>query len=95
MKTLITICAAVTMILAVNVVSATPVQGIDIEFVTIGNASNAGDTRGAANPSGAGAVAYDYSIGKYEITNGQWNTFVLAAGAPTGNPSNAYDESAY
>ena len=77
-----------------NVASATVVQGINIDFVAIGDAGNAGDTRGAASPSGAGSVAYGYSIGKYEITNGQWDTFVSAAGAPTGNPSNAYDESA-
>jgi hypothetical protein len=42
-----------------------------------------------------GAVAYDYSIGKYEVTNAQWNAFVSAAGAPTGNPSDGYEESAY
>ena len=77
-----------------NVASATVVQGINIDFVAIGDAGNAGDTRGAASPSGAGSVAYGYSIGKYEITNGQWDTFVSAAGAPTGNPSYAYDESA-
>ena len=77
-----------------NVASATVVQGINIDFVAIGDAGNAGDTRGAASPSGAGSVAYGYSIGKYEITNGQWDTFVSAAGAPTGNPSNAYDTSA-
>jgi len=77
-----------------NVASATVVQGINIDFVAIGDAGNAGDTRGAANPSGAGSVAYGYSIGKYEITNGQWDTFVSAAGAPTGNATAAYNTSA-
>ena len=96
MKKVLTICAVVTMVLAVSgVAQATTVQGIDIDFVTIGNAGNAGDTNKEANPRGAGAVAYNYQIGKYEVTNGQWDTFVEAAGAPTGNPSDAYERSAY
>jgi formylglycine-generating enzyme required for sulfatase activity len=77
----------------VNVASATIVQGIDIDFVTIGNPGNPGDIRAAANPTGCGAVGYEYQIGKYEITNSQWDAFVSASGAPTGNPSTAYDES--
>ena len=72
-----------------NYVSAATVQGIDLDFVTIGNAGNAADS------TGYGGVDYDYQIGKYEITNGQWGDFVTAAGAPTGNPSNAYDSSAH
>ena len=79
------------------------VQGINMEFVTIGNSGNPGDTRTGtdaygnriANPYGCGAVDYEYQIGKYEVTNTQWDAFTAAAGAPTGNPSNAYDESAY
>ncbi len=62
------------------------VQGIDFDFVTIGNAGN------AANVNGYGAVGYEYQIGKYEVTNGQWDAFVSAAGAPTGNPGDGYDE---
>ncbi len=77
-----------------NIASAEIVRGIDIDFVTIGNAGNSGDTRAAANPTGCGAVGYEYQIGKYEVTNGQWDAFVSAAGAPTGNPSVAYNESA-
>jgi formylglycine-generating enzyme required for sulfatase activity len=63
--------------------------------VTIGNPGNPGDTRPEANPVGSGAVNYEYQIGKYEVTNEQWNTFVSMAGAPTGNQSTAYDNSAY
>lgn len=81
-----------------NIVSADIIRGIDIDFVIIGNAGNVGDTRTdypySADPYGCGAVSYEYQIGKYEITNGQWDTFVSAAGAPTGNPSNAYDDDA-
>ena len=43
---------------------------------------------------GCGAVSYDYRIGKYEVTNAQWNTFTAAAGAPTGNDG-GYSYSAY
>jgi formylglycine-generating enzyme required for sulfatase activity len=75
-----------------NTVSATIVRGIDIDFVTIGNAGNPGDTRAEANPYGCGVVAYEYQIGTYEVTNAQWNAFVSAVGVPTGNPTNAYDE---
>ncbi len=79
-----------------NVASATIVQGIDIDFVTIGNSGNSGDTRIVSDgTTGYGAVAYDYSIGKYEITNGQWDAFVSAAGSPNGNMSDAYDENVY
>lgn len=51
---------------------------------------------GATNPtSGYGIVNYDYRIGKFEVTNAQWDAFVAAAGAPTGNPSSAYDQDFY
>ena len=75
------------------------VQGINIDFVTIGNPGNPGDTRtdypDSAEPYGCGAVGHEYQLGKYEITNGQWDAFVSLAGAPTGNPSAAYDGSVY
>ena len=69
----------------VNVASADLVQGIKIEFVTIGNAGNPGDTRPDsiesggttwyyANPYGCGSVNYNYRIGKFEITADQWQT---------------------
>jgi len=82
------ILAVVVCVLAVaNIASADTVRGIDINFVTIGNAGNTGDTRlnNQAYPYNCGAVGYNYRIGKYEITNAQWNTFTAAAGAPTGN----------
>jgi len=37
-----------------------------MEFVTIGNAGNAADTTGTPNP--AGAVGYEYGIGKFEVS---------------------------
>jgi formylglycine-generating enzyme required for sulfatase activity len=39
-------------------------NSFEIEFATIGNAGNAPD----ANPNPAGAVPYEYRIGKYEIS---------------------------
>lgn len=79
------ILLAVVLLLAVNVVSAELIRDIDLDFVTIGNAVNAADI------TGYGTVEYDYSIGKHEITNAQWNIFAAAAGVPTGNPTGAYD----
>jgi sulfatase modifying factor 1 len=76
----LTICLAVVCVMAVaNVASADTIRGISMDFVTIGNAGNAGDT------TGYGAVVNNYRIGKYEVTNAQWNTFTAAAGAPLGN----------
>jgi len=37
-----------------------------MDFVTIGNPGNAADTTGSPNP--AGAVAYTYNLGKYEVS---------------------------
>jgi formylglycine-generating enzyme required for sulfatase activity len=73
-----------------SLVSAEVIRdGIDIDFVTIGNAGNAADT------TGYGAVANEFRIGKYEVTNAQWNAFVSIAGVPTGNPIYAYNENGY
>ena len=38
----------------------------NMEFVTIGNPNNAADTTGSPNP--AGAVAYEYGLGKFEVS---------------------------
>ena len=91
------ILVAMCVMAAVNIVLADFASDIGLEFVTIGNAGNPGDTRGGglANPYGCGSVAYEYQIGKYEVTNTQWDAFVSAAGAPTGNLSGAYDADPY
>ncbi len=90
-----TILVVGVLLAVANIASAELVQGIYIDFVTIGNPGNPSDTRPEAKPLGCGAVEYVYRIGKYEISNAQWYDFVSAAGAPTGNPSYAYDEDAY
>ena len=87
----------VIFVFATGFVSAEIVRGINIDFVTIGNPGNPGDTRAEANPYGCGAVDYEYRISKYEITNTQWNNLIAFAGAPSGNNVegyNPYDESA-
>jgi formylglycine-generating enzyme required for sulfatase activity len=74
---------------AVNIASADTIRGIDINFVTIGNADNTADS------GGRGSVAYNYRIGKYEVTNTQWNGFVsLSGGKPTGSDP-GYSNDAY
>jgi formylglycine-generating enzyme required for sulfatase activity len=75
----------VLVMVAANFASADTIRGINMDFVTIGHAGNPGDTTAQANP---------YGIGKSEVTNAQWDTFITAAGAPTGN-SAGYSKSAY
>jgi formylglycine-generating enzyme len=45
---------------------------VTIDWVTVGNANNANDT------TGYGAVNYDYQIGKYDVTIGQYTEFLNA-----------------
>jgi formylglycine-generating enzyme required for sulfatase activity len=74
----------------VNIVSADIFGDVGNEF-TIDFVDISGDS----NPtSGYGIVNDDYRMGTYEITNDQWNKFTSINGAPTGNPSSAYNESA-
>lgn len=82
------VLAIVVLFAVANIAPADMVRGIDMDFLTIGNAGNAADS------TGYGAVDYDYRIGKYEVTNAQWNAFIAAAGASTGSLSTAYDLSA-
>ena len=46
-------------------------QAITIDTVTVGNIGNAADVS-----TGYGAVGYSYDIGKYEVTNTQYATFL-------------------
>jgi formylglycine-generating enzyme required for sulfatase activity len=70
------VLAVVVCVMAVmNVASADIIRGIDIDFVTIGNAVNTADT------TGYGAVGYNYRIGKYEVTAGQYTEFLNAVAA--------------
>ena len=50
-----------------------------LEFVTVGNPGNKGDPRVAVDgTSGYGSVGYEYRIGKFEVTMGQYAEFLNA-----------------
>jgi formylglycine-generating enzyme required for sulfatase activity len=50
-------------------------QAVNIETVFVGDRGNAADT------TGYGSVAYNYNIGKYEVTAGQYTEFLNAVAA--------------
>jgi len=54
---------------------------INMDFVTVGNAGNTGEVQSQGT---FGAVAYEYDIGKYEVTADQWAA-VIAADSAVGN----------
>src|SRR5262245_47358384 len=51
-------------------------MAVNIEMVPVGNPGNAADTR--YNSISVGSVGYNYQIGKYEITAGQYSEFLNA-----------------
>lgn len=66
--------------------------GVDVNQFTIDFVPISGST----NPtSGYGIVNNDYRMGRFEITNDQWNKFQASYGTVAGNPAYAYDESPY
>jgi len=60
------------------------VAKVTIETVPVGNADNAADS------TGYGAVAYEYNIGKYEVSNAEYCEFLNAV-ATGGDPHGLYD----
>jgi hypothetical protein len=90
-----TLLTAIALLTLIPVGSADVIRGIDIDFVTIRNPGNPVDT---GNPYAValnwGPVGYVYRIGKFEVTNAQWEAFLMAAGTPYGNPSTAFLENA-
>ena len=70
-------------------------MAVSIDYVTVGNAGNTGELSGvgAGGSKGTdricGAVDYEYNIGKYEVTNGQYREF-LNAKAAVGDPYGLY-----
>lgn len=56
-------------------------------WVTVGNAGNTGELSGGISSYGpiatVGAVGYEYKIGKYEVTAGQYTAFLNAVAATT------------
>ena len=71
------VCAAVVVVGLGSAASA-----VNMETVPVGNAGNIADTR--FDTPGYGAVDYEYNIGKYEVTAGQYTEFLNAvAGVDT------------
>ena len=70
---------------------ALPAHGVTIDWVTVGDPGNAGDTEVMAccgsvtGTSGYGAVDYTYQISKYETTNAQYAEFLNAVAATDTN----------
>jgi sulfatase modifying factor 1 len=60
-----------------TVLGYAPVHAVTIDMVTVGNPGNANDTGGTFN----GAVNYEYQIGKYAATIGQYTAFLNAVAA--------------
>jgi formylglycine-generating enzyme required for sulfatase activity len=73
MKTRPLTLLAASAVLAMGITMAN--AGISIELVSVGNAGN------VADGSGYGAVSNDYAIGKYEVTIGQYTSFLNAVAA--------------
>ena len=66
-----TACAVVASLVTSGMVSA----AITIDTVHVGNAGNVADPL-----TGYGSVSYEYDIGKYEVTAGQYKDFLNAVG---------------
>ena len=58
----------------------TAAVSFDIDFVPVGDAGNAGTAGWQNTAESVGAVAYDYRIGKTEITDGQINAMFYSLG---------------
>jgi sulfatase modifying factor 1 len=68
------ITIAASLVIAASVFSSIACASVTMDWVTVGNAGNAPDPL-----TGFGAVAYEYKIGKYEVTNAQYGAFLNAA----------------
>ncbi|MEM1329176.1 MAG: SUMF1/EgtB/PvdO family nonheme iron enzyme [Planctomycetota bacterium] len=75
---------ALTTACIAGIVATPAFAQITLDWVTVGNAGNSDDPT-----TGFGAVAYEYRIGKYEITNTQYAAFLNAAAVS--DPNNLYD----
>ena len=76
MKTKVLTIPVAALLAAVVVGLGSAAMAVDIETVPVGNPGNAADTRYEA--PGYGAVSYEYNIGKYEVTAGQYRDFLNA-----------------
>jgi formylglycine-generating enzyme required for sulfatase activity len=63
--------------LGILILTASVAQALTIEMVPVGNPGNLPDTRYPSTYN-LGSVAYNYDIGKYELTAGQYTEFLNA-----------------
>jgi formylglycine-generating enzyme len=75
--------------LAIFFVVTASAQAVTIDLVPVGNPGNAPDTRYIGNS--VGSVGYNYQIGKYEITAGQYTDFLNAVAKA--DPNGLYNTS--
>ena len=54
------------------------IRAVRMEMVTVGDPGNGADPGNSAHPNTYGAVPYEFKIGKYEVTNEQYATFLNA-----------------
>ena len=66
--------------------AAAAARAVEMEFVTVGNPGNANDV------TGFGGVGYEYKIGKFEVTAGQYAEFLTAV-AGSSDPYGLYNGS--
>ena len=69
---------AARLLLINTLLLAASAHAVTIEMMTIGNAGNLAQSSTNANQNGYGSVAYEYQIGKYEVTIGQYTAFLNA-----------------
>lgn len=88
-KAIVSVCVAVGLSAgpAIADTFGTGSNQFTIDFVSISAATNP--------PIGFGFVGNDYRMGRFEITNQQWDRFKAAYGTVTGSPPYAYDFDAW
>jgi formylglycine-generating enzyme required for sulfatase activity len=69
-----------SLVVGASLAAARPSTAVTMEWVTVGDPGNAGDTVPDAHygTTGYGAVSYAYQISKYEVTNTQYAEFLNA-----------------
>jgi formylglycine-generating enzyme len=77
------IVAAIAIVHGVGTSVAT--AQVNISFTNVGNAGNAGDP----NAFNRGGVAYDFRIGRFEVTNSQYTAFLNTVAAS--DPNSLYN----
>jgi sulfatase modifying factor 1 len=78
---------------AVACLLSSPAGAVTIEMVTVGDQGNGTDTSGRPNTAGFGRVDYEYQIGKYDVTIGQYTAFLNAVDPNGEKPNGIYNES--